>query len=75
VDYFKGKVFKKSWITHFLLIKVVDYPPFVCRNPSLGFATKARARNDASQEGSPRVTSHAPGSVGECERMNPHITE
>jgi hypothetical protein len=44
-----------------------------CRNPSLGFTTKARACKGAGQEGSPGVTSHALRSVGECEGMNPHI--
>jgi len=44
-----------------------------CRNPRLGPATKARACKVAGQEGSTRVTSHAPGNVGECEGMNPHI--
>jgi len=34
--------------------------------------TKARACKVASQEGSPGITSHAPGSVGEYEGMNPH---
>jgi hypothetical protein len=43
-----------------------------CYNPSLGLATKARVCKGARQEGSPRVTSHAPESVGECEGMNPH---
>jgi hypothetical protein len=41
-------------------------------NPSLGFATKARACKVAGQEGSQGVTPHAPGSVRECEGMNPH---
>ncbi len=36
--------------------------------------TKARACKGANQEGSPGVTSHVPGSVGECEGMNLHIT-
>jgi hypothetical protein len=44
-----------------------------CRNLNLGFATKARACKGAVQEGSPRITSHAPNNVGECEGMNPHI--
>ncbi len=44
----------------------------MCRNPSLGFVTKAMACKGVSQEGSPRVTSHAPESVGECKGMNPH---
>jgi len=34
--------------------------------------TKARAYKVASQERSPRVTLHAPKSVGKCEGMNPH---
>ncbi len=42
------------------------------RNPSLGLATKVRACKGAGQEGSPRITSHAPGNVGECEGMNTH---
>jgi hypothetical protein len=43
-----------------------------CRNSSLGFATKAKAYKGVDQEGSLRVTSHALGSVGECEGMNLH---
>jgi hypothetical protein len=34
-----------------------------CRNPNLGFATKARGCKVASQEGDLGVTSHAPGSA------------
>jgi hypothetical protein len=34
--------------------------------------TKARACKGESQKGSPWIASHAPGSVGECEGMNPH---
>ncbi len=44
-----------------------------CRNPSLGLATKARGCKVASQEGSPRVMSHAPRSARECEGIGPHI--
>jgi hypothetical protein len=47
-------------------------PQFMCHNPNLGLTTKARAYKGAGQEGSPRVTSHAPGNVRECEGMNPH---
>jgi hypothetical protein len=43
-----------------------------CRNLNLGFATKAKVGKGAGQEGSSKVTSHAPGSVGECEGINPH---
>ncbi len=43
-----------------------------CRNPSLGFVTKAGVCKSASQEGSPGVTFHALGSAKECEGMNPH---
>jgi hypothetical protein len=46
---------------------------FSCRNPIFGFTTKAKACEVAGQEGSPEVTSHAPGNAKECERMNPHI--
>jgi hypothetical protein len=42
------------------------------RNPSLKVATKARACKGAGQEGSLGITSHAVGSVEECEGMNPH---
>jgi hypothetical protein len=44
----------------------------VCRNFSIGLATKAKACKGAGQEGSPGITSHAPRSVGECEGMNSH---
>jgi hypothetical protein len=43
-----------------------------CRNLNLGLATKARAYKSVGQKGSPRGTSYTPGSVGKCERMNPH---
>ncbi len=42
-----------------------------CHNLSLGLATNVKACKGAGQEG-PRITSHAPKSVGECEGMNPH---
>jgi len=41
-------------------------------NPSLGFVTKARGCKVASQEGSPRVMSHAPESARKCEGIGPH---
>jgi hypothetical protein len=44
-----------------------------CRNPSLGLATKAKTYKGVNQKWNPRVTFHAPRSVGECEGMNPHI--
>jgi hypothetical protein len=44
-----------------------------CRNLSLGLATKARAWKVMGQEGTSGVTSHAFGSVRECEGKNPHI--
>ncbi len=44
----------------------------MCRNPSLGLVTKARACKVTSQEGSPGLTFHAPESAKECEGMNPH---
>ncbi len=44
----------------------------VCRNPSLGLTTKARACKGVGQKRSPGVTFHAPESAKECEGMNPH---
>jgi len=43
-----------------------------CHNPNLGFATKARACKGVGPERSLIITFHAPESVGECEKMNPH---
>jgi len=44
----------------------------LCRNPSLGLVTKARACKVASQEGSLRIMMHAPGNVRECEGIDLH---
>jgi hypothetical protein len=44
----------------------------LCRNPSLGLATKARGCQVASQEGSLGVMPHDTGSVRECEGIDPH---
>jgi hypothetical protein len=46
-----------------------------CRNPRLRLTTKTRACKNVGQEGSPRVTFHAPGSAKGCEGMNPHTSE
>jgi hypothetical protein len=55
------------------LIECVSlYRTLKCCNPNLGLMTKARACKGVGQEGSPRVTSHALGNVGECEGMSPH---
>ncbi len=43
-----------------------------CHNLSLGLATKVGACKGAGQEGSLRVTSHSPESVGEFDEMNLH---
>jgi hypothetical protein len=51
------------------------YYETLCRNLSLGFAIKARACKGEGQEGSSGVTSHAPGSVRECEGMNFHTSK
>ncbi len=45
----------------------------LCRNPSLGFMTKARACKGAGQVRRSGITFHTPESVGECEGMNSHI--
>jgi hypothetical protein len=44
----------------------------LCRNPSLGLATKAKGLQGYEPRGSPGVTSHTPGSVRKCEGVNPH---
>ncbi len=44
----------------------------LCRNPSLGLATKAKGLQECGPRGSPGVTSHTPGNVGKCEGVNPH---
>jgi hypothetical protein len=55
--------------------KPPKYPIQKCRNPSLEFATKARACKSAGQEGSSKVTFHASGNAKECEGMNPHTSK
>jgi hypothetical protein len=43
-----------------------------CHNPNLGLTIKASACKVVGQEGSPGITSHAPGSAKECEGVNLH---
>jgi hypothetical protein len=43
-----------------------------CRNPSFGFATKAKGLQGCGPKGSPGVTSRTPRSVRKCEGVNPH---
>jgi hypothetical protein len=43
-----------------------------CHNPSFGLMTKARACKGAGEKGSPGITSHVLGSVGECEIEHSH---
>ncbi len=60
---------------HYLLTIFPNFKNFFfcqCHNPSLGLTTKVRVCKGAGQKGSPKVTFHAPRSVGEGERMNPH---
>jgi hypothetical protein len=47
-----------------------EYDPD-CRNPSLGFVTKAKGLQGCGPRGSPGVTSHTLESVGKCEGINP----
>jgi hypothetical protein len=44
----------------------------MCRNPSFGFATKAKGLQGCGPRGSPGITSHTPRSVGKCEGVNLH---
>jgi len=50
----------------------LEIKDLLCRNLSLGFATKAKAYKVASQKGSPGVMMHAPKSARECEGIDPH---
>jgi hypothetical protein len=43
-----------------------------CRNPSLGFATKAKGLQGCGLRRSLEVTSHTPRNVRKCEGVNPH---
>jgi hypothetical protein len=43
-----------------------------CRNPSLGLVTKVRGCKVAGKGGSLGVMPHAPGSVRECEGIDPY---
>jgi len=45
---------------------------FCVLQPSPWLTIKAKACKVAGQEGNLGITPHAPGSVGKCERMNPH---
>jgi hypothetical protein len=52
---------------------IMDYLSWIiCRNPSLGLATKAKGLQGCGPRGSPGVTSYTPGSVRKCEGVNPH---
>jgi hypothetical protein len=61
------------WTTKFIVVGPLVVPKWwECHNPNLGLASKARACKVTGQEGSPIVTFHCLGSVGECEGMNLH---
>jgi hypothetical protein len=62
-----------NWVeTKPKIVKNDQEDKFYCRNLNLRLVTKARACEGAGQVSRPRVTFHAPESVGECEIMNPH---
>jgi hypothetical protein len=64
---------KKLNVSNLIMFSCLAYVyVFNCCNPNLGFVTKAKVCKGAGQEGSLGVTSHVPGSEGECEGMNPH---
>jgi hypothetical protein len=48
---------------------------FHYRNPSFGFATKAKGLQGCEPRESPGVTSHTPGSVEKCEGVNLHTAK
>jgi hypothetical protein len=66
-------VFSKNYTFSSMLLYINLRSHYSCRNLSFELTTKTRACKGAGQEGSLEVTFHAPGSVGECEGMNPHI--
>jgi len=59
-----------SFIKEIIVVPNIFY--WDCHNPSLGFATKARAYKVAGQERSLGLKLHAPGSARECERIDAH---
>jgi hypothetical protein len=59
-------------ISFWELFSLMSTSHTLCRNPSLGLATKAKGLQGCGPRGSPGVTSHTPGSVRECEGVNPH---
>jgi hypothetical protein len=73
VDLFNTKIFKGcriDWLMWQLITTIACH--YMCRNPNLGLATKARGCKVASQKGSPGVMSHAFGSVRKCEGIGLH---
>jgi hypothetical protein len=64
------------WTSHVQSMYLNEVSPtkthYMCCNPSFGLATKAKGLQRCGVRGSPRVTSHTPGSVGKCEGVNPH---
>jgi hypothetical protein len=67
-DVKKKKVFDASWEGPYLFVRYVDE-----NVTTLALGSQPRQRRKvAGQEGSPRVTSHVPGSARECEGINPH---
>jgi hypothetical protein len=57
----KGLILKQANLRGMLVGSPKEHAS--CRNPSLGFVTKARGCKFAGQEGDPRITSHAPESA------------
>jgi hypothetical protein len=63
-----------SWNAFHVTIITQTSPQYLVVSTSWqNVATKARACKGVGQEGNSGVTFHAPGSVRECEGMNPHI--
>jgi len=60
---------------HWIWLIWLSFGHLDCHNLSLGLATKAKACKSVGQEWSSGVTFHAPGSVRECEGMNPHTSK
>jgi hypothetical protein len=67
-----GSLPKIALGNEYVLLAINQYFKWCCRNPSLGFATKARGGKVMGQEGSPRVMPHALKSARKSEGIDPH---
>jgi hypothetical protein len=65
MNYFQCLVIRRNWASFARAPCLLWKSNLGCRDPSLGFATKARGLQGCGPRGSPGVTPHAPGSARE----------